>query len=254
MKSDYKANMEETLENFKRWWNNEKWWQLTKNLTDKIGSFGLGKFFTTITDLNGSLNNLASLRGNQSLLTDLIVNPKKVKHACEKIVDTWLDCYEIICKITTQYQPGSITWMGIWFPGRGSDLQSDFSAMISPDIFQQYVIPDIKRQTEKLDQTLYHLDGPRQLGHAKHLLQIDELDGIQWVPGAGEQGVGSEKWFDLYENIQSHGKKLILHWMDKKKIKNVLKKLSHKDLLISTMVDSQDETDQIINDSKNWVR
>ncbi|MCF7885910.1 MAG: hypothetical protein K9M80_05390 [Candidatus Marinimicrobia bacterium] len=66
--------------------------------------------------------------------------------------------------------------------------------------------------------------------------------------------MGSEKWFDLYEKIQSHGKKLILHWIDKKKIKKVLRKLSHKGLLISTMVDSQNEADQIINDSKNWIK
>ncbi|MCF7885911.1 MAG: hypothetical protein K9M80_05395 [Candidatus Marinimicrobia bacterium] len=151
---------------------NDKWWQLTKKLTRKAGRYSSGKYFTSITDLNGTLNILASLRGTQNLSTDLIKNPKVVKKACEKILDIWFQCYDELYQICSRYQPGSITWMGVWFPGRGSDLQSDFSAMISPDMFQEFVIPDIKKQSRYLDQTIYHLDGPGQLVHVKHLLEI----------------------------------------------------------------------------------
>lgn len=148
------------------------WWQFTKQLTRMACQAGAGKFFTSITDLNGPLNILAGLRGTQNLLTDLIDHPAEVKAACGKIMSIWFECYEQLYRICAPYQPGSITWMGVWFPGRGSDLQSDFAAMISPDMFQEFVIPDIEKQCQTLDQTIYHLDGPGQLGHVDYLLSF----------------------------------------------------------------------------------
>ena len=40
------------------------------------------------------------------------------------------------------------------------------------------------------------------------MLALPELDAIQWSPGDGQPGPGSETWFDIYERVLAAGKSL----------------------------------------------
>lgn len=223
------------------------WWQKTLEFTRLSAEFGRDKYITGMTDLNAVLNILAFLRGNERLLIDLIERPDKVKRAADHLTDIWFDCYDKLSSIINQHLEGMTTWMEVWFPGRGSDVQCDFSAMISPDMFAEFVLPHLQEQCRRLDYSIYHWDGPGQIPHLEHLLDIPELDGIQWVPGAGQPGTGSAKWFPLYQRIQERGKLLVLPVMDKNDVLNVVKNLSPKGLLIQTQCDSEDEARELIS-------
>lgn len=73
-----------------------------------------------------------------------------------------------------------------WAPGKMSKLQSDISTMISQDDYRRFVQPFIREQCQKIDYTLYHLDGVGAMHHLPALLEIEELNAIQWTPGVGE--------------------------------------------------------------------
>lgn len=62
------------------------------------------------------------------------------------------------------------------------------------------------RTMPKIDYTLYHLDGVGAMHHLPALLEIEELNAIQWTPGVGEPQGGSPKWYDLYKKILAGGK------------------------------------------------
>jgi hypothetical protein len=55
--------------------------------------------------------------------------------------------------------------------------------MISPQMFERFVLPDLLACCEFLDYAFYHLDGKGQLPHLNMLLALERLRGIQWVPG-----------------------------------------------------------------------
>jgi len=230
-----------------------RWWKITKDITSQAVEYGRGKFFVGITDLNAVLNILGSLRGTQRLLMDLIDHPREVKEACSLITEIWFSCYDELLKITQRYMSGASTWMGIWFPGRGSDVQCDFSAMISPKMFEEFVIPHLQEQCRRLEYSIYHWDGPGQIPHLDLLLDIPELDGIQWTPGAGNPGTGSPRWFGLYRRIQERGKLLVLLGVAKEDIEGVLKELSPKGILISTNCDSEDEARDLLRKAERWT-
>ena len=59
-----------------------------------------------------------------------------------------------------------------------------------------------------MDRCLYHLDGPQALRHLDLLLEIPEIDAIQWVPGAGRDYWAD--WIHVYRKIQEAGKSLQL--------------------------------------------
>jgi corrinoid protein of di/trimethylamine methyltransferase len=49
--------------------------------------------------------------------------------------------------------------------------------------------------------------------HLPALLEIKELNAIQWTPGVGEPQGGSPKWYDLYKKILAAGKSIMASWV-----------------------------------------
>lgn len=180
------------------------WWtriqQLTQAAVDRWGD----QVCVGITDLGGNLDILASLRGSQALLMDLLDFPEKIETASQKISQFWLYYYTNLKAITEKTGRGSSPWAPIWAPGSCYMLQSDFSAMISPKMFERFILPDLITCCQELDFSFYHLDGKGQITHLDLLLSIDDLDGIQWIPGDGQPS--PEAWIPLLKRIREAGK------------------------------------------------
>lgn len=157
-----------------------------------------------ITDLGGNLDILASLLGSEKLLTLLIDDPDLIDRATADISQLWLNYYDRLAEIILAAQPGISAWGPLYFPGRGYYLQSDFSYMISPKMFERWVVPDLEKCCHALDFSFYHLDGKGQICHLDALLAIKELHGIQWVPGDGNPP--PEEWLPLLAKIRNAGK------------------------------------------------
>lgn len=88
--------------------------------------------------------------------------------------------------------------------GRINVPQCDFSCMINPEMFREFAVPYLREEMRRLDAADYHLDGPGAIGHLEALCEIDELDVIQWQPGAGN--AENQDWSWLYRRIDSLGK------------------------------------------------
>ena len=83
-------------------------------------------------------------------------------------------------------------------------LQSDFSYMISPRMFERLILPDLTACCDALAYPFYHLDGKGQVKHLDMLLSIERLAGIQWIPGDGAPP--PEEWLPLLKRIRDGGK------------------------------------------------
>jgi hypothetical protein len=86
----------------------------------------------------------------------------------------------------------------------GYYLQCDFAYMISPRMFERFVMPELAACCAALDSAFYHLDGKGQIPHLDMLLSLPRLRGIQWVPGAGHPQ--AEEWLPLLKRIRDGGK------------------------------------------------
>jgi 5-methyltetrahydrofolate--homocysteine methyltransferase len=180
------------------------WWRRVLHLTQAAVNRWGDRLCVGFTDLGGNLDILASLRGSQELLTDLLDCPEKVEKACRQITKFWLQYYDELLGITITGGLGSTPWAPIWAPGSCYMLQSDFSAMVSPKIFERFVVPDIVECCQQLDFAFYHLDGKGQIPHLDLLLAIEDLHGIQWIPGDGQPP--PEDWLPLLDRIIQAGK------------------------------------------------
>lgn len=230
------------------------WWKATKRLVSEAARRNNGRYIVGTTDLGGVTDILASLRGTLNLLTDLVDHPEEVKAASDIITDLWHRYYEELNDLILTAQEGTSAWMGIWCRGRWYPLQCDFSYMISPAMFEEFVLPWLAEQCRRLDHAIYHWDGPGQIPHLDLLLSIPELDGIQWTPGAGNPGLGDERWFPLYKRILDAGKRLVLLGMSADEIRAFLKEFPCRGVLISTWARTPQEANALLIEIESWSR
>jgi 5-methyltetrahydrofolate--homocysteine methyltransferase len=227
-------------------------WQLLYNLTLKFAQSSNGQYITGISDIGGNFDILAALRGTENLLYDLYDEPEAVKETLGKIENIWCVFYNKLFEMISKYQTGVTTWMPMWCREKYYPLQCDFSAMLSPSLFEEFVKPALKKEAQFLDKSIFHLDGPSATCHLDHLLEIDEITGIQWSPGSGQPGVFSEKWFPMYKKIQQKGKNLVLMSDEFFDIENVLQNISSKGLFISTSCKSKEDAIYLLDKAKKY--
>jgi hypothetical protein len=224
-----------------------KWWARAKELTRAAARHARGKYLVSMTDLGGALDVLASLRTTEQLLEDCLTDPGKVLAAEIHLMGFWRACYrELTQIIALEGQVGTAAWMGIWCPRRWYPSQCDFSAMLSPAMFEKLVIPSLKVQRDAVEHIIYHWDGPGQIPHLDLILQMEEIDGIQWVPGASAPPAHDERWLPLYRKIQKGGKRLVLNnSLFPQQAPALLKKLDPAGLLISTGCGTEEEAEAL---------
>ncbi len=155
-------------------------------------------------DLGGNLDVLASFVTTQQLLFDLYDHPEMVISLSQRLTEFWLRYYDIFQRIIERTGRGSTDWGPLWYPGRGYMFQSDFSYMISPAMFEKFVLPDLDACCAQLDYGFYHLDGPGQVRHLDLLLSLPRLRGVQWQPGAGTPR--HPHWLLILKKIRDAGK------------------------------------------------
>jgi hypothetical protein len=186
------------------------WWQRVQALTDGIVQRWKGQVATGHTDLGGNLDILASFRDTQQLLFDVIDKPDEVDRLAARITELWIRYYEELDRLIRRREDGlqscrgTTSWTPIWSPGKTYMLQCDFSYMISPAMFERFVMPDLVACCDYLDHGFYHLDGKGEIPHLDLLLSIDRLRGIQWIPGDGQPT--PDQWLDLLKRIRDGGK------------------------------------------------
>lgn len=183
---------------------NNPWWMRVKELTRVAVEAWEGEVQISHTDLGGNLDIIASFRTTQNLLYDLYDAPEEVDRLVEKVTQLWLRYYDELDAIIRPTCRGTTPWAPIWSKGRTYMLQCDFAYMISPEMFERFVIPDLITCCEYLEHGFYHLDGAGQISHLDLLVEIPRLRGIQWIPGDGAPP--PHEWLDLLQRIIAGGK------------------------------------------------
>jgi hypothetical protein len=171
-----------------------------------------GRYMVAMADLIENLDTLASLRGSEPLLLDLVERPAWVHRRQQEILQAFFQVFDLFYNMTRDEQGGNAFIFALWGPGKTCKVQCDFSCMISSPMFRKFVVPYLTAQCDWLDYSMYHLDGETALQHLDALLAIESLDAIEWTPMGAYGGSdvshtgGHRQWYDLYRRIKTAGK------------------------------------------------
>jgi hypothetical protein len=187
------------------------WWQRHFDLIRQAADVGRKKgFYVAIPDLIEGLDTLASLRGSQELVMDLLFDPQNVHRHLANITDLYFRYYDLLYRSTADEDGWSIsTYLEPFGPGRTGKIQCDFAALMNPKLFAEFAVPYLERQAARLDYVAYHLDGPGAIFSTSQVSAIEKIRVVQWIPGAGRAPAYDEKWDDRVFDVLIHAGKVV---------------------------------------------
>jgi hypothetical protein len=185
---------------------NNVWLNRVKEICQEAMEHWQGQVLMGMVDMGGILDILSSFRTTENLLMDLYDEPDEVERLVWELHGLWHRFYDDINEVLMPVNPGYCDWSGIYSSSLSYILQSDFCYMISPQMFDKFVKPELDATCKRLPHTIYHLDGMGELPHLDSLLEIKELDCVQWQPGEGKPD--QAHWPEVYQKITNAGKKM----------------------------------------------
>lgn len=197
----------------------------TQTLVNQAGD----NYFVGMNDHCGIIDALAHLRGTETLLIDMVDEPEFVHEARDKITKVWIETQKEFFDIIKENNRGgsSHAWMHLWSPQRHLQLQCDYSCMISPAMFEEFVLPELEETSAAFEHISYHLDGIEQLRHLDMILSVPGISNIQWTRVTGQPKTSAN--IEALIKIQKAGKGLVL-FPDPDEVEFLLKNLDPRGL------------------------
>jgi 5-methyltetrahydrofolate--homocysteine methyltransferase len=158
----------------------------------------------------------------------------------------WFNCFEKFSNIIDTDFYGFSNWATLWSRRKSFILQCDFSVYLSPKLFSEFILPLVEEECRFFERSFWHLDGPLELPHLDKLLSLSELNGIQWIPGAGNPDPGESCWVPLYRRIQEAGKLLQITGIPISKIIPILSQISSKGVFIQASTSSLETAETLL--------
>jgi len=180
------------------------YWNAIRRGTELSLQAGKGKWITGLADLHTNGDLLASLRDPAELCLDLADDIESVRAACEHVTKFFPLMFDDLWNRIRPAGHPCTTWTPVLHNDRSYVTSCDFICMISPEMFQRTILPSLVEEMRFLERNIFHLDGPGALKHLDALLEVEELDGVQWIYGAGNGPAA--RWTDVHRKCQSAGK------------------------------------------------
>ncbi len=203
-----------------------RWYQNHLRIYEKSVAMGRDLYFTGTPGLGCNIDILSAIRGSATLMIDLIERPQWVKEKLEAINQAYFLAFQGLYDIY-KLEDGSscASYYDLWAPGKVALVMAEVAVMISPAMFQEFVVPPLKDQCRWLDHSAYLIDGKECLRFIDELLGIDELDAIAFDPGPKGQPGDDPVWYDLYKRILKAGKSVQIFGSDPAKAIPLLDKV-----------------------------
>jgi hypothetical protein len=226
--------------------------RLMDRFTDRLIERGNGRFIVGLTDFHPGGDHLAALRDPEQLAFDMIENIDWIK---KKLADSYSDYFTAYDHFYHKLKDAGMpitSWTPLIHDGSYYIPSNDFSCMISEEMFREVFLPGLIEECRRLERSIYHLDGPGALRHLDALLDIAELDAVQWVAGAGNEGF--TRWIDVYKKIQAGGKGIQILGLRLEELPILFENLKPEGIFITNIggIDSKETADAVLKRLERW--
>ncbi|TFG72896.1 MAG: hypothetical protein E4H27_01775 [Anaerolineales bacterium] len=238
-----------------RYDHGDVWVQAHANLYETVAKFaGKDDFLVGKPCMLHANDLLSMLMGTESFLISLIDHPDWMREAIITGAREQRSMGQRLCACIQnehEFWYGNAGWMPFWAPEPYVSMQSDVSCMLSTDMFEFFVVPELDISAEEYGTLWYHLDGGDARHHLPRLLSLPYLRVVQYMPAPCEPPNGPAH-LDLYREIQAAGK--IVHiQVPKEYVEPLIRELDPARLMLQTNCTNVAEGQALLEAAKHWI-
>lgn len=164
----------------------DAWLRKLVEFTQVLVEFSAGRFPVALPQMRGPLDTLAALRTPNQMSLDLIDVPDAIHKIMGELTDLWIGIAEAVLEVVPPFWGGYSTRMKMWAPGKAITPQNDISTLISPKMYEEFVLPWDRKIFERFPYQSFHMHSTEHQ-HIDALLSLERLTAIQLTL---EQAVG----------------------------------------------------------------
>lgn len=151
-----------------------------------------------------------------------------------------------------EYWYGNAGWMPFWAPEPFNSTQSDVSCMLSPEMFDRFIVPELEIYGQEYGALWYHLDGGDARQHLPRLLSLPFLRVVQYTPAPFEPPNGPGH-LEMYRRIQAAGR--IVHiQVPAQHVEPLVRALDPALLMLDTWVNAPAAGERLLEQCVTWAR
>jgi hypothetical protein len=194
-------------------WNvseDNPWWRSMDRLFELAAADAVGRYVVCAPDVGGSADVLLNLRGATDLCMDVIDRPERVGSAIDAMYGAWERTFTAMYDtVVGKHGAGLIHWFGLWSNVPYHAPACDFNYMIGPKEFEQLCLPDIARQSAAAGRACFHLDGPMAARHIDAILEVPDIQAIQFTPGVSAPSALA--WVEMFRKVQAADRAVLVY-------------------------------------------
>lgn len=170
-----------------------------------------GRIPVAPTLMRGPSDIMAAMRGATRFSTDTIDFPDEVRRIARICADVWIEVgkaqLDIISECGDGYMAGD-HGLRVWAPDKIVWLQEDAMALLSPELYRQFYLPEDRRIARVFPYTAFHLHGSA-LWAVDDLVAVPEIDVLEL--NFEDATTDEEGTFGAWKKIQAH--KPLVIWL-----------------------------------------
>ncbi len=154
------------------------WLQKLLEFTTMLVAQSRGRYPVGIPFMSGPMDILLAMRGGSALLLDFYDHPDEVHAVLGRLADLWLDVASAQFSIIPEFHGGyGAGFREVWAPGLCPETQEDAMALLSPELFGEFLLPGLSRIISGFDFAPLHLHS----GYLQHVDTVLAMDGLPAV-------------------------------------------------------------------------
>lgn len=207
-------------------------------------------FPTGYTDLHPGLDCALAWRGSENLCLDLVMDPDNAQKLFDLSTEHFKEVYDEYDAILKKHGMPSCAWINLPVDGRMHIPSADFSSMISPEDFEKFGLPILKKEVKGMTHNIFHVDGKGVARHIDTILGALEVQAIQWAQGMADD-YPIMQHLDFIKYVQSKGRGVIVD-LDKHDLDEYMERMSPEHTLLWIATESEEEELDIIRRVTAW--
>jgi hypothetical protein len=174
----------------------------------KLNALSAGRFPVGAPIMRGQGDTAGALMGQTEFIYALYEEPEIIKRTLGRIADSFLQIYAEMHRLNTPFLGGSSMGLyHVWAPGESFWFQEDISALLSPALYREFLLPNEIMMCGKYPYTMMHLH-PSSFHLLDDILSNENLKAVEINKDVGGPGVA--QMLEQYKKVLDKGRNLVV--------------------------------------------
>ncbi len=218
------------------------WLKLMDDFLATFAQASSGTWPLATTRMRGIADLLAALYGNDVFIMKFFEAPDEIKAVCEKLTDFWIEMAKFQFDRIPDFHGGiGSFYYNMWAPSKTVWHQEDAVALLSPDIYREFIEPCDRRIVQELKNCIMHL-------HPTGYIPVDPLIDMKMTAIEMHVDEGGKTGRELNEyHVKILAERPLLIWgqLSDDDLDYIFSELPCKGLAVQTVVETPEKAHRL---------